>query len=140
MTEALLSRSINLLVIHHSASPRKTTVEQLTQWHLERGFSEIGYHHVIRADGTLLMGRPLAKPGAHAAGHNTHSVGICLIGNNTVEKEGWTTAQQNALALYVRWFRTFFPEAEVLGHRDLPDAHTLCPGLDVRKLLVELGG
>jgi hypothetical protein len=61
------------------------------------------------------------------------------VGNNTDPEESWTTAQRNGLALFVRWFSRFFPEADVMGHRDLPDAKTLCPGLDVRALLKELG-
>lgn len=139
MTEGPLSRPINLLVIHHSASPVKTTVDQIDQWHREKFINGIGYHHVIRGDGILWEGRDLAVAGAHAKGHNTHSLGLCLTGNNCLAEQEWTTAQKNQLALYVRWFRTFFPHADILGHRDLPGAKTLCPGLDVRKLLHELG-
>lgn len=139
MTDRQLSRSVNLLVIHHSASSLKTRKEDIEKWHKDRGMDGIGYHHVMTADGVLHTGRDMARAGAHAAGHNTHSVGICLVGDNTKEGSGWTTAQKNSLANYVRWFRKFFPEADVLGHRDLLGAKTLCPGLDVRALLVELG-
>lgn len=139
MTEALLSRMINLLVIHHSASRPQTTLEEIDQWHRARQINGVGYHHVIRADGVLQRGRPLSVPGAHAAGHNTHSIGLCVTGDNTREEWAWTTAQKNQLANYVRWFREFFPDAAILGHRDLPGAKTVCPGLDVRKLLNELG-
>lgn len=139
MTDAQLSRSVNLLVIHHSASARNVDVETIAGWHHERGFSAIGYHHVLTGDGIVHPGRDLARAGAHAAGHNTHSIGLCVVGDNTKPSQEWTTAQRNTLVLYVRWFRTFFPAADVFGHRDLPGANTLCPGLDVRALLAELG-
>ena len=43
-------RSINAIYIHHSASPKSTTVEQINQWHLDRGWAGIGYHFVINGD------------------------------------------------------------------------------------------
>jgi N-acetylmuramoyl-L-alanine amidase len=139
VTDAPLSRPIDLLVIHHSASPRETTLEQIDAWHRERGMDGIGYHHVIGADGALRAGRPLARAGAHAAGHNAYSIGLCVTGDNTREDRAWSGVQREALAHYVRWFRTFFPEARVLGHRDCAEARTLCPGLVVDRLLDEPG-
>src|SRR5262245_30992536 len=139
LSDAPLSRPIDLLVIHHSASPRETTLEEIDAWHRARGLDGIGYHHVIGADGALRVGRPLARAGAHAAGHNAHSIGLCVTGDNTREDRAWSQVQRDALALYVRWFRTFFPEAGVLGHRDCAAARTLCPGLAVGRILGERG-
>lgn len=139
MTGALLSRAINLLVIHHSASPRSATREDIEGWHRARGMDGIGYHSIIDAAGVVLAGRDMARAGAHAAGHNAHSVGLCVVGDNTSRGRGWSDAQIGALVLYVLWFRRFYPAALVLGHRDLPGASTLCPGLDVRELLRQRG-
>ena len=130
-----LSRPINLLILHHSASPRATKIEQIREWHLKRGFQDIGYHWVIDGSATLLPGRPQHMAGAHAAGHNTHSFGICVTGDNTSESEGWSLRQEGALVEFLFKFRMFFPRAEIIGHRDLPDASTLCPGIDVREFL-----
>ena len=135
MTDAKLSRPIDLLVIHHTASPRTATLEEIARWHALRGLEGIGYHHVIGADGMVRSGRALERPGAHASGHNTHSIGVCVVGDNTLPEHAWLDVQIDSLVLYVRWFRIFFPRALVLGHRDLSGASTLCPGLDVRKLL-----
>lgn len=132
-------RPINLLVIHHSASPRATTRAQIEGWHRDRGFQGCGYHFVVEQDGILLPGRPLAEEGAHAKGHNATSVGICVTGNNVDPGEAWGIPQQNTLAQFVRWFLVFHPGATVCGHRDLEGAHTECPGLDVRTLLRGLG-
>lgn len=134
-----MMRSIKLLVIHHSASPRSTTRNQIDSWHRDRGWLEIGYHWVIEADGTVISGRPISLEGAHVKGHNQNSWGLCVTGNNTDPGEAWSTAQKNQLAQFVRWFSTFFPTAAVCGHRDLPGTATECPGLDVRQLLRDLG-
>jgi len=139
VSDGPLSRPIDRLVIHHSASPTSTTLEQIDRWHRDRGFDGIGYHHLIRADGRVLPGRDLSRPGAHAAGHNAHSIAICVAGDNTRPEHAWTAAQKQALVVYVRWFRIFFPSAAVVGHRDLPGAATTCPGVDVRELLREPG-
>ena len=129
------SRAIDLLVIHHTASPRTASVEEIARWHARRGMKGIGYHHVIGADGVLRPGRELERPGAHARGYNLHSIGLCVVGDNTRPEHAWQDAQIESLLLYVQWFRTFFPRALVLGHRDLAGASTRCPGLDVSKLL-----
>ena len=56
-------------------------VEDFRKWHVqERGWSDVGYHYVIRLNGTVETGRPLERSGAHAKGHNAHSVGICFEG------------------------------------------------------------
>lgn len=135
----IISRPISALVIHHSASPLSTKIEDIRRWHQDRKFETIGYHYVITSDGVLHRGRDVNRVGAHAAGHNSHTIGLCLVGDNTKEGSKWTIAQRSMLVLYVRWFQTFYPKADILGHRDLPGATTLCPGLDVRPLLIQLG-
>ena len=65
-------------VIHHTASP-DVSVKEIDRWHKERGWDSIGYHFVIRADGTIEEGRPLTKKGAHTKGRN-HYIGIVLTG------------------------------------------------------------
>ena len=66
-------RKINLIVIHCSDTYARMDigVNEIRQWHLQRGFNDIGYHYVIRRDGAIEQGRPIEKPGAHAAGYKT---------------------------------------------------------------------
>jgi len=68
------------IVIHHSASPAWTTVDDIDRWHKERGWDGVGYHYVIHHDGTVHEGRSLSKQGAHARGRNSTHIGICLVG------------------------------------------------------------
>ena len=79
-----MSRDISLLVIHCSATPvtMDIGVKEIREWHTSdpRNWSDIGYHYVIRLDGTLERARPLYKSGAHARGYNSNSIGICIVG------------------------------------------------------------
>lgn len=75
-------RKINLIIIHCTATieGRDYTVSTIDSWHRQRGFDCIGYHYVVYRDGTVHEGRPVAKVGAHCAGHNANSIGVCYIG------------------------------------------------------------
>jgi N-acetylmuramoyl-L-alanine amidase len=128
-------RSINKIVVHHSAGSRATTVEQITKMHQARGFTDIGYHFVILWNGKVAKGRDIEKIGAHAKGHNVGSIGVCVTGDNTKPDLFWTEEQISCLRATVQTLCILFPEAEIYGHRDLPGAATECPGLNVKDLL-----
>jgi N-acetyl-anhydromuramyl-L-alanine amidase AmpD len=128
-------REINRIVIHHSASKLKTTAADIDGWHRERGWSGIGYHLVIHCDGKLVAGRPLEEVGAHVAGHNEGSIGICVVGDNTTMANRWNQVQTTTLRSTLMVLATLFGDPEVLGHRDIQGTATECPGLDVRALL-----
>jgi len=135
-------RPVELIVIHCSASPngRWTTAADIDAWHAARGFSRapewrarqnpdlaaIGYHFVLYTSGAIATGRHLAETGAHAHGHNRDSVGVCLVGTDR-----FTAAQWSAAAALVARLVEEFPQARVLGHRDLPAVKKTCPGFDV---------
>ena len=66
-------RNIDRIVLHCSATPegKDYSVETIRDWHVNgRGWSDIGYHYVIRLDGSVELGRPIDKIGAHVKGHN----------------------------------------------------------------------
>lgn len=125
-------RHIDLVVIHCSATPagRDVTAAEIRRWHTsERGFADIGYHFVVRIDGTVEPGRPLDKAGAHCRGHNTHSIGVCYVGgadSSLKSADTRTPAQHVALDSLLGRLREAFPGVEVKKHREL--ARTLCPG------------
>ena len=70
-------RVIDTIIIHHTASS-DVSAEIIDGWHKARGWNEIGYHYVIRRDGSIEKGRPDWKQGAHAKGRNKTSIGIAL--------------------------------------------------------------
>lgn len=111
------------IILHH-AEASHASVEDINQWHLERGWTGIGYHFYIRKDGRIYRGRPEWAVGAHAQGHNSRSVGICVEGSYMTET--MPKAQFDALVGLVREEMAMYPGAKVLRHRDVNS--TDCPG------------
>jgi hypothetical protein len=163
-------RFVNTIVIHCAASPNgaplfegklgdagfKTPDQVIDGWHVKRGFRRgdearkrfnpglgaIGYHFLIGLNGALYTGRHLDEIGAHAAGNNKASIGICVLGTDRFSQAQW-----ERLAGLVGELRDKYTIAgagpRILGHRDLsPDADgdgevephewlKICPGFDV---------
>ena len=111
------------IILHHAEASR-ASVEEVNRWHLERGWTGIGYHFYIRKDGRIYRGRPEWAVGAHAQGHNSRSVGICVEGSYMTET--MPKAQFDALVGLVREEMAMYPGAKVLRHRDVNS--TDCPG------------
>ena len=131
------TRRIDKIILHCSATPegKDYTVEQIRQWHLARGFSDIGYHLVIYRDGSIHKGRPIEQVGAHTTGQNAHSIGICLIGGCAADgktpKDTRTEAQRAALIKLVGELKASYPSASVHGHNEF--AAKACPSFNVQK-------
>ena len=125
--------SVHTIVLHHSASRRDVLASTIRQWHLEKGWSDIGYHMVVEGDATLVRGRPLDRVPAAQRGKNTGTWAVCLVGDNTVDSRGWSQEQIDAAAEALEWLHWLRGKRlPVVGHRDL--ASTLCPGLDISDL------
>ena len=121
-------RKINLIVVHCSATPegKDFTVNDIDRWHRARGFKKIGYHYVVYRDGTVHPGRAENEVGAHVSGYNNNSIGVCYIGGLTADgkkaKDTRTTAQKRGLLNLLIKLRKKYPDAKIVGHRDLsPD-------------------
>ena len=127
-------RIINEIIIHCTATPegRECTVTEIRRWHIQRGFSDIGYHYVIHLDGSMEPGRDVDISGAHCTGHNAHSIGVCYVGgvakNGTMPKDTRTTAQKETLLALLRDLRRLYPMATIRSHRDF--ANKACPSFD----------
>ena len=107
------------VTIHHSAS-RDVSANEIDRWHRERGWKEIGYHFVIRADGSIEPARNWSKHGAHNRGRNTTHLGICLTGH--FGKNEPTPEQLTAAVFLCRGLKTRFGLREFVRH------HEECPG------------
>ena len=130
-------RNIDKIIIHCSATPegKNFTVKQIDACHRQRGFNGIGYHFVIYLDGSIHVGRALAKAGAHCKGYNAHSIGVCYIGGVATDgktpKDTRTDAQKASLVKLITELRQQFPNASVHGHCEF--ANKACPCFDARK-------
>lgn len=145
-------REIKYIIIHCSATREGIDyhASDIDKWHKQRGWHCIGYHYVIDLDGTIELGRPCANAGAHCYGYNKHSIGICYIGGLDAKGEPADTRtpqQRKALYTLVRELHVSFPDAQIVGHRDLsPDINgdgiiekwewlKQCPCFDVKTQL-----
>ena len=129
-------RSITQIIIHCSATPegKDFSVSDIDRWQRQRGFKIVGYHYVIRLDGTIEQGRPLEMIGAHCTGHNAHSIGICYIGGldrSGKPKDTRTQVQKDVLWSLVKSQQKRFPSATVHGHREF--ANKTCPCFEVKE-------
>lgn len=130
-------RNIKELIVHCSATPegKDFTVSQIREWHLQRGFSDIGYHYVIYRDGSIHTGRDESVIGAHCTGHNTNSIGVCYIGgcasDGKTPKDTRTAEQKQSLVKLLNELKTKYPQASIHGHRDF--ANKACPSFDATK-------
>lgn len=112
----------------------------------------VGYHFVIKRDGTVQLGRPENAVGSHVEGYNSRSIGICMIGgvdeDGKTAKNTFTPAQFDALAETIRVLKLKYPDVKrVCGHRDLSkdlnrdgkitpnEWSKQCPSFDVAKFL-----
>lgn len=130
-------RNIKEIIIHCSDTPdgKDFTVSDIKQWHLARGFNDIGYHYVIYRDGSVHKGRDVNVSGAHCTNHNSISIGICYIGGreavSTKPKDTRTEAQKIALVDLLKSLKKIYPNATIHGHLEF--AAKACPCFDVKQ-------
>lgn len=127
-------RKIEIAIVHASATPPEMDigVKDIRVWHVEeRGWSDIGYHFVIRRNGVVEIGRPLYLQGAHCRGYNRESVGICLVGgldSNKNSINNFTREQELSLSSMIK----FFSKDVVFGHNDF-NKDKDCPCFNVEE-------
>ena len=131
-----LSESYQTLVIHHSAFYKENglaTVHEVQRLHRhDRGWADVGYHFMVDAGGLIYAGRSLSVRGAHTAGHNTGSAGVCLMGDFRYHAP--TMAQWDAFIVLSRWLAGELQLTHLAGHSQF-NAGTACPGDKVREQL-----
>ena len=117
------SRVITDIVIHCTATKQgyDYTSNDIRKMHRAQGWTDIGYHYIVRLDGAVEPGRDVDMIGAHVSGHNAHSIGIAYVGgiNSRGKAEDTRTDAQKVslLALLVE-LRKLYPRAKISGHRD----------------------
>ena len=143
---------VEKIFVHCSATGWGEVLE-FDRWHrLQRGWEAIGYHYVILngrpfrdveyfevLDGQVQPGRHLDddsiyedhEVGAHVAGRNSSSIGICLVG-----REGFTEKQLFALRCLLTDLKDMFGLTwdDVLGHYEDPNADKTCPNIPMAHL------
>ncbi len=130
-----MKRNIAFIVIHCTATPQNTTVENIKKyWKEQRGWETPGYHYLIKTDGDIIQLLEEEKVSNGVHGHNSASINIAYIGG--IDKQGQpkdnrTRAQENAMFDKIIELIERHPNAKVMGHRDFPGVTKACPSFDV---------
>jgi hypothetical protein len=114
--------SVAYVFLHTEGSPGGThgTAAGIHRYHREgRGWAAIGYHRVVRNDGTVEDGRPLTKMGAGVEGINARSVHVCCTGNGDLHPLSPTQEVAAVEELARLCIRFRIPAERVLGHREV---------------------
>ena len=124
----LSKKKISLLVVHCSDTENNLnfTATDIHKMHLGFGWDGIGYHKIIQRSGKVENGRPEYWIGAHVKGKNEISLGVCLIG-----KDKFTKKQFRSLERVLKKWKIEYPDAKILGHKDIGNTNKTCPNFEV---------
>lgn len=76
-SNTLNPHNIKYLIVHCTATARGRdfTAADVDRWHRQQGWDMIGYHYLVRLDGTVEQGRPETRVGAHDNGGDLEFLG-----------------------------------------------------------------
>ena len=118
-------RKITRIFIHCTAGGQKQTVDDLRAEFKRKGWKNPGYHYVVDANGLVYRLLDDAKVANGVYGYNQNSIHMAYMGGIDAKGkavDNRTPEQREALRLMVEELKQKYPEAEVLGHRDIsPD-------------------
>jgi len=123
----------NKITIHCTATKASMDIgaKEIKKWHVKgNGWSDIGYHYIIRRDGTIEEGRPLNRQGAHVKGYNKNNIGISYVGgldDNMKPEDNRTQDQKDSLDELINNLCQEFNIEDIRGHRDYPGVSKACP-------------
>tara|TARA_B110000285_G_scaffold155701_1_gene173723 strand:- start:103 stop:528 length:426 start_codon:yes stop_codon:yes gene_type:complete len=129
-------RDIDKIIVHCTATREGAPVslDTVRRWHLERGWSDIGYHYLILLDGTIERGRPEERQGAHVRSYNKNSIGVAYVGGldrNLEPKDTRTQDQKDSLHNLLSNLMASYEDATLHGHNEF--SNKACPSFNVSK-------
>ena len=142
-------RDISEFVVHWTETfkNQNITAEDVHEWHIDKGYTGIGYHYIITRDGKLQRGRPLNLIGDHAQefNHNRYSIGIAFVGglnastgtknpDRFLSSESFTRSQMDTFTMFCEAFYTVIPAGQAWGHSDVSISNK-DPGFNVQKFV-----
>ena len=140
-----VSREVTEVVVHWTETHTNKNIgsEEINKYHIAAGLNGIGYHYVIRRDGSLQRGRPVNLEGQHSPGnnHDERSIGIVFVGGinvpsetpnseNFLSAQSLTRSQVNTFDHFCRATYSVMPGAQIIGHSNI-DEDEFDPGFDV---------
>ena len=124
-------RAIKYIVLHCTATPQSTTIDSIKNyWRNDLGWSNVGYHYMIQADGTIVQIADESLITNGVRGYNKDSIHVCWIGGQI--KDNRTKQQREALIRKLSELKAKYPSAIIQGHRDFPGVTKACPQFDAK--------
>lgn len=114
---------VDAIVLHHSEGSN-STIQSMHRYHKSKGWSGIGYNFIVDKLGNIYMGRGF-NIGAQCHKNNSHTIGICAIGNYMTET--MPRKQKLSIIKLCNWLKTQFQNIKrIEGHNYYNN--TDCPG------------
>ena len=142
-------RSIKRIFVHCTAGNKRQIAESLLYFfHHVKGWNNPGYHYVVEYDGKVVQLAPEERVVNGVKGFNSTSISIAYTGGIDDKGKACDTrsnAQKKAMRELLEELRQRYPDAEILGHRDIsPDTNhngivdpweriKECPSFDAKK-------
>lgn len=139
-------RKIERIFVHCTAGNQKQTLQQLKDEFIRKGWKNPGYHYVVFPDGKLVQLLSEDKVSNGVQGYNSTSINVSYVGG--IDKQGRpldnrTQAQKDTLYALLMYLKQQYPNAHILGHRDIWGKNSknwkkYCPCFDAEQEYSEL--
>lgn len=115
-------RLIERIFVHCTASSQKWGVKDLWDEFKRKGWKNPGYHYVITKDGGIHQMLPIEMVSNGVKGYNSTAINIAYVGG--IDSKGKavdnrTKEQKDALATLLKQLKKKYPNAAIMGHRDI---------------------
>ena len=139
-----LRKKTEMIVVHCAATKPSMDIgyKEIRKWHVEdNGWDDVGYHYIIKRDGTVEVARAEAFQGAHAPAVNSKSIAICLVVGMAEDgdaENNFTLEQFLSLKDLIKKIKMTNPNiVEIVGHCDVQDNKPNCPGFNLKEWLIK---
>lgn len=140
-------RQIKRIFVHCTAGSQKTTLKQLENEFKAKGWNAPGYHYVVFPDGKVEQMLDESKISNGVKGYNSTSINVAYVGgvdSKLKPIDNRTEAQKDALITLLSGLRERYPDAHIMGHRDIwgkdpKKWQKWCPCFDAEAEYAEIG-
>lgn len=115
-------RKIERIFVHCTAGSQRQSIEDLKAEFRLKGWKYPGYHYVVDINGGIhqLLAIELVSNGVQ--GYNSSAINVAYMGG--IDSHGKpidnrTPDQKDALILLLHRLKQQFPDAKIMGHRDI---------------------
>ncbi len=115
-------RQIKRIFVHCTAGSQRQTIDDLKAEFRKKGWQHPGYHYVIDINGGVHQLLAIEEVSNGVQGYNSTAINVAYIGG--IDSKGKpidnrTPAQKDAMVLLLHKLKQRFPDAQIMGHRDI---------------------